>query len=67
MLYRISLNSNNHKMPLRTGLATLKPFNLLNFGYFSTCLLLTIVSESFAQLLNVYAPKYETANKFWLI
>jgi hypothetical protein len=54
-------------MLLVTDLATLKPFYILNFGSFSTYFLLTIVSEIFAQLLNVYAPKYETARKFWPI
>jgi hypothetical protein len=54
-------------MLLVTDLAILKQFHILIFCYFSTYFLLTIVSEIFAQLLNVYAPKYETAMNFSLI
>jgi hypothetical protein len=48
-------------MLLVTDLYTLKPFYILNFGSFSTYFLLTIYDESFAQILNVYTPKYEIA------
>jgi hypothetical protein len=48
-----------------TDLATLKPFYILNFGYFSTYFLLTIVSEIFAHLLSIYTSKYKNTRKFW--
>jgi hypothetical protein len=41
-------------------LAILKSFYILNFSSFSSYSLITIVSEIFAQLLNLYAPKYKT-------
>jgi hypothetical protein len=54
-------------MLLVIDLTTLKSFYILiNFGSFSYYFLLPIVSEIFAQLLNVYAPKYEIVENFGL-
>jgi hypothetical protein len=57
----------SHEMLLVRDLSTLKLFYILNFGYFLSYILLTIVIEIFAQLLDVYAPKYKTVGKFWPI
>jgi hypothetical protein len=54
-------------MLLSTYLANLKPFYILKFGSFSTYFPLTSVDEIFIHLLNVYVPKYRTAEKFWPI
>jgi hypothetical protein len=56
-------------MLLVTDLANLEPYiyiyRYIKFWFFLTYILLTIASEIFANLLNVYAFKYEIARNFW--
>jgi lysyl-tRNA synthetase class I len=62
-----TLKNSSHKMLLVADWTNIKPFYILNFSSFSAYFLLSIVSAIVAQILNLYAPKYETAGNFWFI